>query len=92
MPDVMDDRATDALVPAEIALLRDCESARPALFAELDASESASPALVADDCALEDCDAVAAVYVHPCASITPMKTAGQLIWLDASTVVVDPSG
>jgi hypothetical protein len=44
---VIDDRATEPLVPAEIASLRLCESARPALVAELVADDAFRPREVA---------------------------------------------
>jgi hypothetical protein len=105
LPDVIEDRATDADVPALFASLAVVESviprltavlrlwlsASPALRASLRDCESARPADVALDVACDVCELDAAVYVQPW-PISVSTFGGLTVTCPlASTVVVLPS-
>lgn len=71
----MEERATEALVPALTALERDCESARPADTASLRVCESASPV---DTASLRVCESANPALVAPerlCESARPTLVA-----------------
>lgn len=92
LPDVMELRATEAEAPADSALLRDCESASPALVALDVACEPLSDAPdTATLCACEVCDCEAALYVNPALSMADTKLFGTLNVLSVPTVPVVPS-
>lgn len=84
----MDERATEALAPADSAFDRDCESANPALVTELVFCDETTPLLVAELWLEESLTPVLDAWLRDVESARPALTASLRVCESASPLLV----